>query len=57
MPEAVAVKVAVFPATTLVALGALVMAGAVGVVVPVMVRVMVCESVALPGLTTVTVVA
>ena len=56
VPEAVTLNVAFFPAATLAATGDVVMAGAVGVVVPVMVMVMLCESDALPGLTIVTVV-
>ena len=56
MPLAVTVNVAFFPAATLAAAGGVVMAGAVGVVVPVMVMVMAWESWALPGLTQVTVV-
>ena len=56
VPLAVTVNVAFFPAATLAAAGGVVMAGAVGVVVPVMVMVMAWESWALPGLTQVTVV-
>ena len=56
VPPAVTVNEALFPAATLVAAGWPVMPGAVGAEEPVMVMVMFCESCALPGLTTQTVV-
>ena len=56
MPLAVTVKVAFFPVAIVALAGGLVMAGAVGVVVPLIVRVMDCASEALPGLTQVTLV-